>query len=143
MPELIEVEFYRTALTPLIGGPVEAVHVPDESFTRPKGTPTEVFSQLVGESLTATSRLGKLLMLHFGEAGSAGVQTGELTLGMRFGMTGRLLVDGTGPIDKLEYASAATNQRGTDSCCSSVGDGSPFATNVGLARWSSTQTLKS
>lgn len=105
MPELIEVEFYRTALTPLIGGPVEAVHMHDENFTRPKGTPTEVFSQLVGESLTATSRRGKLLMLHFGEAGSAGVQTGELTLGMRFGMTGRLLVDGTGPIDKLEYAS--------------------------------------
>ncbi len=120
MPELIEVEFYRAALAPLIGGLVEDVQVADKNFTRPKGSPPEVFTQLVGESLTATSRRGKLLMLHFGEGGSDGVHTGELTLGMRFGMTGRLLVDGTGPIDKLEYASGRDEPR-WDRCVLNIG----------------------
>jgi formamidopyrimidine-DNA glycosylase len=45
--------------------------------------------------VTATRRIGKLLL----------VDTTGPTLGLRFGMTGRLVVDGRAPIEKLEYSS--------------------------------------
>lgn len=105
MPELIEVEMYRRAFDPLIGRLVSAVEAPDVAYIRPNGTPREVLHQLVGERLHSTSRHGKLLILHFGGAPKPGVETLDLSLGMRFGMTGRLLINGSGPIDKLEYAS--------------------------------------
>lgn len=102
MPELIEVEYYRRALEPFVGGRVQAIEMPDTNFTRPKGTPIAPFGQLIGEVLVSTSRRGKLLVLHFGDNAD---DEETVTLGMRFGMTGRLLVNGSGPIDKLEYAS--------------------------------------
>jgi formamidopyrimidine-DNA glycosylase len=43
-----------------------------------------------------TRRTGKLLLL----------DTDGPTLGLRFGMTGRLVVDGVAPIERLEYSSA-------------------------------------
>lgn len=102
MPELIEIEYYREALDALVGGMIDSVDIPDERFTRPKGTPIEPFAQLAGERLLKTSRLGKLLCLHIGPVGDP---EAEVLLGLRFGMTGRLLINGSGPIDKLEYAS--------------------------------------
>jgi len=105
VPELIEVELYRAALDPLLGEPVTAILIHDPAFARPKGTPVEVFDQIVGQPLTRTSRLGKLLCLHIGSADAA------LVVGLRFGMTGRLLIDGTGPIEKLQYASARDEAR--------------------------------
>jgi len=99
VPELIEVELYRQALDPLLGQTINGFDLSDSAFARPKGTPADAFAPLVGEPLRATSRRGKLLSLH------VGALERDLVLGVRFGMTGRLLLDGTGPIDELEYAS--------------------------------------
>lgn len=51
---------------------------------------------LEGWAFTAARRIGKLLLLD---------TDGGPTLGLRFGMTGRLLVDGAAGVDRLEYSS--------------------------------------
>ena len=51
---------------------------------------------LTGRTVTAVRRLGKLLVL--------GMDDGT-RLGLRFGMTGRLLVDGAAAIERLQYSS--------------------------------------
>lgn len=95
MPELIEVEAYRAVAERAVGRVVSAVRAPDAWFC--KGVePAVLESLLVGRAIVATRRKGKLLM----------VDTDGPVLGLRFGMTGRLLVDGTGPIDRLEYGPA-------------------------------------
>ncbi len=111
MPELIEVELYRKAFDPLIGGVVKSLEVRHPEFVRPRGTPPEVFSVLQGSQLVATRRHGKLLLLDVllsppQEGSTNGIAYDSATLGLRFGMTGMLFVDGVGPIDRLEYASA-------------------------------------
>lgn len=98
MPELIEVEQYREALDVLCGETVRSVDIPDSAFVRPREAPLEVFDALVGRTLASTSRHGKLLLAHFGTKD-------DYVVGMRFGMTGRLLIDGVSPIETLEYAS--------------------------------------
>jgi len=50
--------------------------------------------------------VGKLLIL---ELGAGGEPVAEI--GVRFGMTGRLLIDGAGPIDHLEYSSKRNDPR--------------------------------
>lgn len=110
MPELIEVELYRRALDPLIGGVVKSLEVRHPDFVRPRGTPPEVLSVLQGGQLVATRRHGKLLLIDLllsppQEKSTNGIDGGSATLGLRFGMTGMLFVDGVGPIDRLEYAS--------------------------------------
>lgn len=95
MPEMIEVELYRRVAERAVGRTVASVHAPDDWIT--KGTtPSALVSLLTGVTLTGTRRRGKLLM----------VDTDGPVLGLRFGMTGRLLVDGTGPIEALEYGPA-------------------------------------
>ena len=101
MPELIEVEYYRRALNPIIGQQLASVAVSPEAFIRPSGTPVAAFDHLRGARLAATRRHGKLLVLELADDGGP---VGEI--GLRFGMTGRLLIDGVGPIDRLEYSSA-------------------------------------
>ncbi len=94
MPELIEVEAYRVVADRTVGRVIDVVHAPDPWFC--KGTePAEVEALLAGRRVVGTRRRGKLLM----------VDTDGPVLGLRFGMTGRLLVDGIGPIEKLEYSS--------------------------------------
>lgn len=51
---------------------------------------------LTGRSFVAARRIGKLLLLDV---------AGGPTLGLRFGMTGRLLVDGSAGVEELVYAS--------------------------------------
>lgn len=95
MPELIEVELYRRVVDRAVGRVVAAVSAPDEWFC--KGvTPAHLVAALEGRTLVGTRRRGKLLM----------VDTDGPVLGLRFGMTGRALVDGEGPIERLEYSSA-------------------------------------
>ncbi len=100
MPELIEVEYYRQALEPLVGEHLRSVRVEPPSFLRPAGTPVAVFDPLIDSTLTDTRRIGKLLLLEMSDVHGV---SGEI--GLRFGMTGRLLVDGAGPIERLEYSS--------------------------------------
>lgn len=94
MPELIEVELYRRVVERAVGRTIAAVHAPDPWFC--KGVePAQLVAALTGTRIEATRRRGKLLL----------VDTDGPVLGLRFGMTGRVLVDGAGPIGRLEYSS--------------------------------------
>ncbi|HNI35488.1 MAG TPA: DNA-formamidopyrimidine glycosylase family protein [Microthrixaceae bacterium] len=95
MPELIEVEMYRVALDATVGRSIAEAHIPDRSYPRFVGV-EEVVAELVGSTIVGTSRRGKLAI--------AELDSGR-RLGLRFGMTGRLIVDGAAPIDTLEYSS--------------------------------------
>ena len=91
MPELVEVEIYRQLADRVVGRRIAGVVADDEWFLK-RGARPEV---LVGERVTGTRRIGKLLLL----------DTTGPTLGLRFGMTGRLVVDGAAGLDDLEYSS--------------------------------------
>ena len=95
MPELVEVELYRRAVDVLVGRRVVAVHAPDAWFLKGGLTPPEVVDAVRGVRLEGTRRIGKLLL----------VDTDGPTLGLRFGMTGLVEVDGDRPIAELRYSS--------------------------------------
>lgn len=95
MPEGVEIEIYRRASEGALHRTVAAVDANDEWFCKEGTTPEALVESLTGASFTAARRKGKLLVLdHDGG-----------TLGLRFGMTGRIIVDGDAPIDTLEYSS--------------------------------------
>lgn len=96
MPELIEVELYRQAAERTVDHTIRSVHAPDAWYLKRGATASLVTEALVGRRVVATRRVGKLLLL----------DTDGPTLGLRFGMTGRLVVDGAVPIERLEYASS-------------------------------------
>jgi formamidopyrimidine-DNA glycosylase len=93
VPEILEVERYRKAAETVVGRTIQAVSVPDAWYLKRGLTPADAQAALLGRSVDAVRRRGKLLML----------DTDGPILGLRFGMTGRLLVDGGGPITGLEY----------------------------------------
>lgn len=95
MPELLEIEYYRRAAEPVVGRTITTVHAPDEWYAKGATTPEELRAVLPGRRIEGTRRIGKLLLL----------DTDGPVLGLRFGMTGRILVDGGGPIESLEYSS--------------------------------------
>jgi formamidopyrimidine-DNA glycosylase len=96
VPEGIEVEFYRRAAEVVVGRTIAKVHAPDAWFC--KGvTPLAIRRALAGRTITAARRRGKLLLLDTADTGPV--------LGLHFGMTGRLIVDGIAPIAELEYGS--------------------------------------
>lgn len=96
MPEIIEVELYRhLADERALGRTIEAIDAADDWFLKRGTTASALEAALVGATITATRRIGKLLM----------IEAGEATLGVRFGMTGRLLVDDAAAIARLEYSS--------------------------------------
>lgn len=86
-------ELYRQAAERVVGRTVRRVVLLDPAYTRGGPGPAWVHAALVGRRITGVDRHGKVLLL----------RTGGPTLGMRFGMTGRLVVDGGGPIDELHY----------------------------------------
>jgi len=92
---MIEIEAYRGLAESVVGRRVGGVHAPDPWYLKDGTTARALRNALVGARVTGTRRVGKLLLLD---------TTGPV-LGLRFGMTGRLLVDGTGPIEQLEYSS--------------------------------------
>lgn len=96
MPESIEIELYRRLAERAVGRRVVAVDAPDAWFLKEGLTGDVLASAVVGRRFTDARRIGKLLLLD---------TAGGPTLGLRFGMTGRLLVDGTAGIDDLQYAS--------------------------------------
>ena len=95
MPELLEIETYRRAAVPTVGRRIDTVHAPDDWYAKGATTTEELRSVLPGCRITGTRRIGKLLLL----------DTDGPTLGLRFGMTGRLLIDGGASIEQLEYSS--------------------------------------
>lgn len=95
MPEIIEIEYYRRAAAVAVGQTVLGIDLPDPDYLVGASL-SELDAAIARSTLVGTRRLGKLLLLDF----DSGV-----SVGMRFGMTGRLIVDGSAPIEKLEYSS--------------------------------------
>jgi formamidopyrimidine-DNA glycosylase len=96
VPESIEIEHYRQLSARALGRPIAGVDAPDTWFLKDGLTPDALAAAVDGRRFTAARRIGKLLLLD---------TDGGPTVGLRFGMTGRLLVDGVAAIDDLQYAS--------------------------------------
>ncbi|HEX9548254.1 MAG TPA: DNA-formamidopyrimidine glycosylase family protein [Acidimicrobiales bacterium] len=102
MPELVEVEAYRRlAEQHALGREIAAVEAPDPWYLKGGITADALRVALAGRMFVDTRRHGKLLLLSTSDSGP--------TLGLRFGMTGRLLVDGTPGVQELWYASNREN----------------------------------
>ncbi len=95
MPEGVEIEFYRRAAERALHRAVASVVADDVWFCKEGTTPEALVATLTGTAFTKARRRGKLLLLDHEEG----------TLGLRFGMTGRIIVDDRAPIDTLEYSS--------------------------------------
>lgn len=97
MPESVEVEYYRRLAERGLARSVAEIDAPDEWFLKDGLTPAALASAVLGRSFTSARRIGKLLLLDTSGDGP--------TVGLRFGMTGRLIVDGQAGIDDLAYSS--------------------------------------
>lgn len=91
MPEGLEAEIWRRASAPLIGRSI------DDVWCDERVAPDGFVEALIGCRVDAVRRAGKVLL----------IDTSGPTLGLHFGMTGRLVIDGRAPIDRLEYSSGA------------------------------------
>ena len=97
MPELPEVEAYRVLAEVALHRPVAAVDTPDPWILKGGIDGSAVAGALTGRCFTAARRRGKLLLLDTSDGGPV--------LGLRFGMTGLLVVDGRAGVDELIYSS--------------------------------------
>jgi formamidopyrimidine-DNA glycosylase len=95
MPEMIEIEAYRRLADRVVGRTIKHVDAPDDWFIKDDNTQRSFNRALKNKRITGTRRIGKLLL----------VETEGPTIGMRFGMTGRLTVDGIEGVDELIYSS--------------------------------------
>lgn len=95
MPELLEVETYRQLAESALARPIASVASPDAWFLKGAATGPLLRRVLVGHRFVAARRIGKLLILD--------VDAGP-TVGIRFGMTGTLVVDGRAGVDRMRYA---------------------------------------
>jgi formamidopyrimidine-DNA glycosylase len=89
VPEVLEVEAYRRVAERASGRRVDAVEASDRWYLKGGLGPGVLREALVGAVLTGARRRGKLLLIDTDRG---------VVLGLRFGMTGRLLLfDGGGP----------------------------------------------
>jgi formamidopyrimidine-DNA glycosylase len=95
VPELPEVESYRRLAEAALGRAISKVFSPDPWYLKGAATASSLRGVLVGHHLVAARRIGKLLLLE--------VDAGPV-VGIRFGMTGNLVVDGRGGVDQMHYA---------------------------------------
>ena len=102
MPELPEVEAYRRLAEEALHRPMAAVLLLDLRYLRGGTTPRQI-RRVSTASFSAARRIGKLLVLDLGGTAAA---RGHC-LGVRFGMTGSLFVDGHSAVDELIYSSKA------------------------------------
>jgi formamidopyrimidine-DNA glycosylase len=98
VPELPEVEAYRRLAEGALGRKVIAVDAPDPWYLKGGIDAAALESALVGRRFVASRRIGKLLLLD---------TDGGPTVGLRFGMTGRLVLDGVPAVKTLRYTSNA------------------------------------
>jgi formamidopyrimidine-DNA glycosylase len=99
VPELPEVEAYRRLAEGALDRPIERAVIADRRFVRGPSPPRRLLAALAGASFTHARRHGKLLVLDMGGPGAG------RSLGLRFGMTGRLLLDGRSGVERLVYSS--------------------------------------
>lgn len=98
MPEILEVEASRLLLERgALHRTVTAVDAPDAWYLKRGLTPGGLADALVGRRFVAARRRGKLLLLDTSRGGPV--------LGLHFGMTGRVFVDGRAAQDRLLYTS--------------------------------------
>jgi len=100
MPEGIEIEIYRQAAEQTVGRTVKTVSAPDPWYLKDGLEAQELVAMLGGRTITGMRRRGKLMIVDFDDE-----KDDPIRLGLRFGMTGRLIVDGVAAIKHLEYAS--------------------------------------
>jgi formamidopyrimidine-DNA glycosylase len=96
MPEMLEIEFYRRAAERIVGRTITSVGAPDAWYLKGGLTSSGLRRAVSGRRVSAMRRRGKLLLLDTDDGP---------TVGLRFGMTGRLLVDGVPGMEHLEYGS--------------------------------------
>lgn len=129
MPELAEVEAYRRLAERILGRAVAEVLAPDPWYLKQGLDAEAVTSLLVGRKFRRVRRIGKLLLLDLDgrRRGAAADQERRFVpatvLGLRFGMTGRLLVDGVPGVPSLLYASNRIEERWVRFGLRFVGDG--------------------
>jgi formamidopyrimidine-DNA glycosylase len=104
VPELPEVEAYRRlAEAKALWRPIAEVVAPDSWYLKRGLTAEVAAAALVDRSFVVAGRRGKLLLLATDDAGPV--------LGLRFGMTGRLVVDGDAGVERLPYSSNRAETR--------------------------------
>jgi formamidopyrimidine-DNA glycosylase len=100
VPELPEVEAYRRlAEERALGREVAGVVAEDAWYLKGGIDAAAVSAALLGRRFVAARRIGKLLLLDTDADGPV--------VGLRFGMTGRLMVDGADAVGELLYTSKA------------------------------------
>ncbi len=102
MPEILEVEIYRRLAERGMGRTIGKVRMVDARYGRGGTTPRRLSGALVGHSFTEARRRGKLMLLD---------SDGGPTLGIRFGMTGGLVVDGEEALDRLIYGPGVFDEK--------------------------------
>jgi formamidopyrimidine-DNA glycosylase len=95
VPEGIEIEIYRRAALPCVGLVVASVHTPDDWYLKGATTAASL-AVLAGCSIRSFTRTGKLLRAHMSDGS---------VVGLRFGMTGRPVINQTAAIGDLLYTS--------------------------------------
>jgi formamidopyrimidine-DNA glycosylase len=98
VPELPEVESYRLEAQAALGRPIVEVVALDPWYLKQGVSATSLGEALVGRRFGGVRRIGKLLLLD--------VVDGPV-VGIRFGMTGTLVVDGVSEVGRLLYAPRA------------------------------------
>jgi formamidopyrimidine-DNA glycosylase len=100
MPEMLEVEAYRRlAEKAALGRKISSINASDAWYLK-RGLQAFMLEVLLGGQFVAARRRGKLLLLGTELAGG---EEGPV-LGLRFGMSGRLVVDGTAGVEELWYS---------------------------------------
>src|SRR3954453_9154091 len=92
---MLEVEAYRKLGERAVGREIASIDASDAWFRKGGATSRTLERALVGRTITDARRIGKLMLL----------DTDGPTLGLRFGMTGRLLVDDGIGVNDLQYSS--------------------------------------
>ncbi len=93
---MLEVEAYRQLAERAIGRRIASIDASDAWFLKGGATSKALAGALVGRSFAAARRIGKLMLMDIAQGP---------TLGLRFGMTGRLLVDDAIGVNELQYSS--------------------------------------
>jgi formamidopyrimidine-DNA glycosylase len=94
MPEILEVELYRSLAEKALHRLIDDVWMVDDRYGRGGTTGRRLKMALTGHMFIRARRRGKLLLLD---------TDGGPSLGVRFGMTGGLVVDGNEALDRLLY----------------------------------------
>jgi formamidopyrimidine-DNA glycosylase len=102
VPEILEVERYRTLAERALHRPVSSVWMVDDRYGRGGTTTRRLRNALTGHEFGAARRRGKLMLIDTDDGP---------TLGVRFGMTGGLVVDGQQALDRLRYGPGVFDEK--------------------------------